>query len=230
MLKTPKGADRDELEKAVMLAVAQIAEVDRRTEAVLRGVDLKSDAQRVAFLPVLGRIGGRKALDVVQSALKSRNTEVYEAGVRAISNWPDASVADQLIELARGAREKRHRIWALRALIRVISLPGDKPDAQRLAALKQAMSMATREEERLLIVERAAAVRTIDTLRFVAPYLDQPTTAQQACRTVVELAHHEGLRKPNQKQFDPVLKKVIAISKDHGLVDRAKRYLSENHR
>ena len=44
------------------------------------------------------------------------------------------------------------------------------------------------------------------------------------CETIVELAHHRGLREPNKAEFDPLLDRVMATSKDEVVVDRAQRY------
>ena len=175
-------------------------------------------------MPLLGRIGGRKALEAIRAAIDGKDAQINEAGVRALCNWPDATVADELLRIAKSAAQDTHRQWALRAFVRVIALPSETPPAAKLALLKQAMPMAARDEDRALILERAAAVRTLETLRFVAPYLDQPALAQAACKTIVELAHHKDLREPNKAEFNPALEKVIAICKDRQLVDRAKRY------
>jgi hypothetical protein len=75
-----------------------------------------------------------------------------------------------------------------------------------------------------LTLQRASAIRAPETLRFLVPYLDQPAYAQQACQTVVELAHHRDLREPNKAEFDRALDKVIQTSKDATVVDRANRY------
>jgi hypothetical protein len=75
-----------------------------------------------------------------------------------------------------------------------------------------------------LVLDRAKAIRTMDSLRFVISYMDKPECAQRACATVVELAHYRELRDPNKAEFDKALDKVIGICKDAGMVDRAKRY------
>jgi HEAT repeat protein len=227
MLQKPRGGERDTLEKAVMLALETIPDADQRTEAVLAGVDLGSDAQRIELLPLLGRIGGERALRLIQAALQDPNPDLYEAGMRAITNWPDASVVELLADLARTARENHQRIWALRAMIRVSALPGPLADDRKLTLLRRAMQMATRDDERALAVQRAAAIRTLDALQFVAPYLDHPRLAPDASRAVVELAHHKELRDPNREAFIPALKKVLAIASDAELKDRARRYLEE---
>ena len=144
--------------------------------------------------------------------------------MKALCNWPDASVAPRLLDLAQTAGTPRHRTMALGALIRVAPLPDKRPNAQKLGLLRQAMALASRDEERTLVLKRASAIRAIETLRFVTPYLDQPAFAQQACQTIVELAHHRELREPNKAEFDRALDAVIRISKDAVVIDRATRY------
>src|SRR5205085_11419918 len=107
-----------------------------------------------------------------------------------------------------------HRTMALAALIRVAPLPDKRPDNEKLELLQKALSMCTRQEERASVLKRARAIRTVQTLRFLVPYLDQPPFAQEACESVVELAHHRELRDPNKAEFERALDKVIQTSKN----------------
>jgi hypothetical protein len=77
-------------------------------------------------------------------------------------------------------------------------------------------------------LERAAAVRTVETLRFVVPYLDDPSLAEQACRTVAVLAHHKELRQPHKQEFEAALQKVLKISKQSDTLESARRSLQGN--
>jgi hypothetical protein len=74
------------------------------------------------------------------------------------------------------------------------------------------------------VINRCRTAYDVDTLRFVLPYIDRPQFAQLACETTVELAHHRELRDPNKAEFDKALDKVIEVSKDPVVVDRAGRY------
>jgi len=103
VLKAEKGAERDDAEKAVMLVCQQIPDADRRAEPVTELLKQSTPADRAALLPLCGRIGGAQAKREVQSALDSDDADLYEVGVRAICNWPDASVAGQLLELSEQA-------------------------------------------------------------------------------------------------------------------------------
>ena len=99
------------------------------------------------------------------------------------------------------------------ALIRVAPLPDKRPDAERLAMLKRAMELASSDGQKALALKRAPAIRSLETLRFVVPYMDQPKFAQVACESVVELAHHKELRQPNKAEFDKALERRLPLAK-----------------
>ncbi len=84
--------------------------------------------------------------------------------------------------------------------------------------------MCKADDQRKLMLKRASAIRSVETLHFILPYLDQPAFAEQACESIVELAHHRGLREPNKAEFHQALDRVIATSKDAVVIDRANRY------
>jgi HEAT repeat protein len=224
VLKANPGSERESAEKAVMFVCSRIADVDKRSDSILTAWKGFSKEEQTTLLTTLGRVGGPAVLKVVESAIADQDPKQHDAGMVALCNWPDASVAPRLLELAETAPNADERLAAFRALIRVAALPDHRSEAERLDLLQKAMEMATREEERNLILKRAKAVRTVETLRFVFPYLSQPELAQEACATVVELAHHRKLRDSNKAEFDKALDAVIEICKDPSTVDRAKRY------
>jgi HEAT repeat protein len=224
VLKAERGRERDAAERAIMQVCARIADADKRADPLLAAMGKLGEADRSAMLPTLGRIGGPKARTAIESAIAATDPAEHEVGIRALCNWPDSSIAERLVELAEKDDHAAHRSMALAALIRVAPLPDKRPAAEKLALLKKAMSMCTRDEERLLVLKRASAIRTLDTLRFITAYLDQPAFAQQACESVVELAHHRSLREPNKAEFHAALDKVIQTSKDAVVVERANRY------
>jgi HEAT repeat protein len=225
VLRAEKGAERDEAEKTVMLVSRRVPDAQQQAAAVIALVRRSAAADRAALLPLLGRIGGDQALQEIQSALESGEDALYEAGVRALCNWPDASVSAQLLELADTATSPAHRLWALRAFIRVIALPSDIPDADKLAMLRRAIERAERDDERHLVLQRVSAVRTVEALRFLLPYLDQPALAQAAGASIVELARHDGLRDPHRAEFTPALEHVLETQRDAAVCEQARRFL-----
>ena len=224
LLKTESGAQRDSAEKSIMLVCARIKDANERADPLLAVWERLGDEQKIIVLPTLGRIGGPKALKVLEEAFAGDNALRRDAGVRALCNWPDASVAGSLLEMAQTSNSPNYRSLTLRALTRVAVLRDSRSDAERLELLKKAMTLTAGNEERNYVLERAKAIRTMDSVRFVLSYMDKPELSQRACATVVELAHYRELRDPNKAEFDKVLDKVIGICKDPTLVDYAKRY------
>ncbi len=224
LLATESGPQREAMEKAIMSVCVRIKEANGQSDPLLAVWERLGDEQKMIALPTLGRVGGPKALRIVEEAIAGDNEQRRDAGVRALCNWPDASVAGRLLEMAQTSNSPNYRSWTLRALTRVAVLHDSRSDAERLELLKKAMNLAATNEERNYVIERAKAIRTMDSLRFVLSYMDKPELSQRACAAVVELAHYRELRDPNKAEFDKALDNVIGICKDPTLVDYAKRY------
>jgi len=224
ILVAEASREREAAEKAVMAVCRRISNPAQQAAPLLAAMQSLNEAERRSVLPALGRVGGPAALKIVKAAIAASDPALHEAGLRALCNWPDASVAAELTERVQSDEHPADRTAALRALIRVAPLPDGRSDAEKLDLLTSALALCTRDTERNLTLQRAAAIRTVETLRFLTPYLDRPAYAQHACQAVVELAHHRDLREPNKAEFDRVLDKVIQISKDATVVDRAQRY------
>ena len=222
VLKATRGKERDAAEKCVMLACSRVTDPEQRAAPVLAAMKKMPANQQTMLLSTLGRIGGSDALKSIEAALAKSST--HSDGLRAICNWPDASIAPRLIELVRTDQHPGHATTALRALIRVAPLSDDRTDQQRLELLQRAMGMCTRDTERNLILDRCRAIRTLDSLQYILPYVKQPAYSKQACLSVVELAHHRELRDSNRAEFHQALDVVIATSKDPVIIDRAQRY------
>jgi HEAT repeat protein len=227
VLDAKEAAAREEAERALMLISQRDpkVKVDDRAGPLLKVMSGLSEKDNTALLPALGRIGGKPALQVVNAALTWGSPDRRAAALRALCNWPDGSVAQQLVNIAQTGKDPAERKLAVDALIRVAPLPDkQRSDAQRLATLEKAMELSSSHEQRALVLKRAAAIRSLDTLHFVAPYMDQPEFTQAACKAVVELAHHKELRQPNRAEFNAALDKVLALSHDPEVILRANHY------
>lgn len=224
VLKADRGRERESAEKCVMFVCNRLKEADRRAEPLLAAMKPLDSEKRLLMLSTLGRVGGPAARDLIESAIANSDKKVHELGLRALCNWPNAAIVPRLTELATKDEHPSHRIMALRGLIRVAPLRDDRTDAARLKLLQNAMAMCTRDTERLLVIDRSRAVRTLDTLDFVMSFVDDPKFTEKACYSVVELAHHRSLREPHKAEFHKALDKVIKLSKDATVIDRAERY------
>jgi len=224
VLKAEAGPEREAAEKAVMFVCQRTEDPEERAAPIVAVFTKFPESDQKVLLSTLGRVGGSSARTIVEQAIASKDAATHAAGLKALCNWPDVSVAPRLIELIKTDEHSEHRTAALRALIRVAPLADARSDAERLAALQEAMALCERDDERKLVLQRARAIRTPESLRFVAPFMDQPEFAEIACETVVELAHHRALRDSAKAEFHAALDKVIATTKDPTLIERSERY------
>jgi hypothetical protein len=72
--------------------------------------------------------------------------------------------------------------------MRLLRLPNERSAGQTLELLKEAMSLAQRDEERRLVLGALSDVRTRDALEMVRPYLTEETLRDEAAVAMVAIA------------------------------------------
>lgn len=224
-LAVPDGKHRDAAARTVVQVCAKAQQGTDVSSLVIEFAPEEAAAKKADMLPLLGRLGGPKAREEVAAAISSGDAALEDAAVLALCNWPDASVADQLWNVATAKEDPARARRALRAYVRVITLPSDRGDAKTLEMLQAAMKEARHDEDRGLVLERTSTVRTIEAFRWSARHLDNPELAPSAAECVLALAHHKFLRNPNKAEFTPVLERIAQEGKTEAVRNRAKQYL-----
>jgi hypothetical protein len=224
VIKAQKGGERDAAERNVAQICSRIDNEDQRGTALIEALNTIDVAQRDELLALVGRVGGKKLINFVAGIATGEDVSRRRLGIDALSKWPDASVADKLLEIADKATDTAERDQAFQGYVKIAASRDNRSDQQRLDRMKQAMKVAKTPEEQLLVINRTRTAYDVESVRFVLPYVDQPAFAQLACETIVEIAHHREVRDPNKAEFDKALDKVIEVSKDEVVIDRANRY------
>lgn len=225
LLAAESPEERAAAERAVWLCARRAKDPRQRAEPLLRAIEGATDEDRAVLLPVLGRLGGPRALEIVHQARKSPSAAERDAAARALSNWPDAAVADELLELAREGEKDAQRIAALRGYIRVVTLRGARPDHDTLTMLRPAMELAARVEEKRLILSRLSAIVVPESLELALSYLDQAEVQPEAIAASTRLAE---LLLPNHSEAaKAAMKKILNVTTDRKLRDRLERQLKK---
>lgn len=219
------GRERDEAERAIQSVCLKGPEADRAAAALLASYRDAAPATREALLPLLARVGGGEVLGIVDGLVADPDPAQRRRGLVALSRWPDASVKDRLLGMLGKTDVPDERRLIVGTLIRIAPLPNNGlSDAEKLGLVSETLKLCEGDDERRRLLERAAAVRSVETLRFLVPHLDEPVVAEAAAKGVVELAHHQKLRDGNKAEFAAALDRVLAVAKDPVTRDRAERY------
>ncbi len=223
--KTSPGKLREAAARAVWMSCQKITDPAGRAAPLLVAIKTADAEGKCALLPVLARLGGAESLKAVRHAMQSDNRAVRDAGHRALVNWPDASVADQLLDVAKNGKDATHRIWTLRAYARVVSLPSNRPPQKTFEMLSGAMKLATRPQDKQLIVTRLASVRTPQALAILVSYLDNAELKDSAVPAVFTLA--KGLSQSHPDQAKAALEKVRPMTKDQATAQQIPKVLRD---
>ena len=225
LCKTAPGEQREAAGRAVWMSCQKIADPTKRSAPLLAAME-KGDANaQCAILPTLARMGGQEALPAVRKAMQSSNSEVRDAGYRALANWPDATVADELLEIAKTNEVESYRIWALRAYARVVALPSERAPQKTYEMLRDAMKLAKRTEDKELFVTRLSAVRVPDALTFLLPLVDDAELKAAAVPAVFTLA--KGLSQSHPDQAAAALSKILPMTQDAALQQQIPKVLRD---
>lgn len=143
-------------------------------------------AARIQLVGLLRHIGDEGALQAARAALKNPNNEVRSAAVRSLAEWPDSASLPDLLTIARSDEDITHRVLALRGYVR-LSGSGDKPSAERVQLLQEALGVAGRTEDKKLVLGALGNVPDVAAVQAVQPFLSGETT-EEAAAAIVKIA------------------------------------------
>ena len=146
----------------------------------------EKDARKQAdLLRVLGKIGDDTALPLMRRALANPDQGVVDAAVRGLAEWPSASARDDAFAIAASTGNLTHKVLALRAFVGMVGLePYRQPDAAA-ADLEKAMALATRPEEKKLVLGLLPRFPCDRSLR-VAESLQNDTTVKEEAKAAAD--------------------------------------------
>ena len=194
--------------------------VDALCEALARA----PTPPKIALLRVLRSVGGSKALNAVRAAAKDRSAEIKDTALRALCEWPTVEALPDLAELSKTSTDAKVKTLALRGYIRLIPLQ-DAAAEKKVAAIKDAMALAGRNEEKKLALAALGAIPTADALALVVPHLASPDLKEEASMAAVAIA--EKIAQSSPAQVAEAMQQVSKATANKRVADRAKALLKQ---
>jgi len=214
--------DKSERRKAALALLATCRRGKAKcAEAVIAGFDGADAATRILLVRVLTEAGGPKALNEIVARLTDDDKSVRTAALRVLAGWSDRAAVPHLKKLAGDVKNLRKHILAMQGLVRLAGPAKDRlPD---LATLSEAMKLATRKEEKVLVLGALGTIPSRESLGLVASSLDSPALVEDAGFAAVLIA--EKISGGDKTKVRLVMQKVVQTVKNPKTRDRAKKVL-----
>ncbi len=226
MLLEVKGdSDRTEAEKTVAVVAHKIEDTTRQAAAVLQVLpNVKDNPNRASLLRVLGRIGDSSALPTLRTALGTREAEIQDAAIRALSDWPTAEPVPDLLKVAQTAENAKYKVLALRGFVRLLGLESGRSAAETTDLYKKAMELAGDAQEKKRVLSGLASAKSLAALNMAAQYLDDLPLHLEAESAVVQIA--QGACGADPARTKEVLTKVIGATKQDAIRQQAQEIIN----
>ena len=132
--------------------------------------------------------------------------------MRVLSEWPDEKVAPDLLDLAKNTENLPHHVLALRGYIRITD-SSRKKSAEKLAALRSALALAQRPDEKKQVLGALRSIRTLPALQLAAQYLADKALAEEAASAAISITGRLKVKKPEEKKaVAAVMEKTIHVA------------------
>jgi len=204
------SGDRRAVENALVTLCRRAGFPEKGGEAVLAGASHGSVAQRCSLLRALGVLGGPEALAVVRAATKESGRQVCMAGLRALAEWPDGTPLDDLLAIARTAKETLPKALALRGFARLSGRTKKRSPQEMTKLFADALKLADRPDEKKALLGELGRVQCLAAMRLSLEYLKEPALADEAGLAIAQIA--QPLWKAHETEVLAAIRKVMKAS------------------
>lgn len=198
---------RTEAEGTAAQLLAKIPDGPKRSAIVCESLNAATTVEtRNALISLLPACGDAAALKALKNALSDPETEVQEAAVRALAEWPDDAAWNDLAEIYRRPQQDNLRGIALQGLVRLLRDKNPHPDATLINHYKDLLASSRSEADLKLLLGTIAEVSDPDALNLVLPLLANNAVHAEAALAVKKIA--ESIKAQHPQVAEEALKKL----------------------
>jgi HEAT repeat protein len=152
LLGMKQDADQMEMASTIAAVASQMPRPVGRARAVMDKLLSVTDANgRKALYRTLGKIGDDSSLPLLRIVLKDENSDVKDAAVRALAEWPTLSAKEDLLYIARTSDTPVHKALTLQAYIRLIGMEPYRSPASAVRSFEDVLDLARPEDKKLIL-------------------------------------------------------------------------------
>jgi HEAT repeat protein len=149
---------------------------------------------------IMGAVGGSNALQVVSGATASSNTNISDAAMHTLADWPDFSATKPLLNLATNADTSLvNNVLALQGIVRLLNDDSDNQSKEtRIEVALAALQAARRDDEKKQVISTFGSLPDKKTAEAIKPLLDTPTLRTEAALAGISMG--DRLLKTNKAE------------------------------
>jgi len=224
LLIVGSGREQKEAVKAIVIVAKKIPDQNRRAASVLAAMaSVKKTDAKCSLLRVLGKIGDDNALPQLRSSLKDKNSEVRDAAIRALSEWPNAKPLDDLFRIVKGSKNKTNRVLSLRGLVRMIGLDQDHSAKELLKMYKEVMALASDTNEKKTALSGLGEIQSPDALQTAVDLLKNKALRQEAAIAAVKIS--KAIYDDYSDQSVAAMETILKVSGNESIRKQAKEVI-----
>ncbi|MCP4641204.1 MAG: hypothetical protein GY851_12255 [bacterium] len=212
-----EAKERGEAERALIALGRKLDAPEPFVETVLSRLEKGNPELRCALLRVCGEFRNPRMVQALGRALDDDAT-VRDAAVRALADSKDPGAVEHLLTVAETAQDLTQSVLALRGIARLAS--GDAlEETVRGKALQRAITVATRADEKKLLLGALGGCHTTDALKCAEAHLEESDIVAEAAMAWSRIAAHVDmeradalamLEKVKQASVSPEVEQAVA--------------------
>ncbi|GAB4140652.1 MAG: hypothetical protein Kow0040_29080 [Thermogutta sp.] len=221
-----RGTSPEEVDAALQALVTACSRMEARdgtAEKLMAAIRRAPPALRPRLAELLSTVPGAKSLQALRDLGLTGDDSVQDAVSRVLGEWMSADAAPVLLDLAKNGGA-RYRVRALRGYIR-IARQLEVPLEQRIAMCRDALSVATRADEKKLVLEVLVRYPTVAGLELATSLVRDPEVKKDAGTAAVAIA--DKLPADARAAITAALNRVIESNLGEDVVERARQVLAK---
>ena len=181
------ASDKEDIslvQDALSAAAGQIKDPSARSAEILKAMNGTIPAGKL--IPVLGKTGGKDALDFVLKEFNNGSPEDRDLCFNALTSWPDYSASSALFEICSSANTA-YRGKAFSAYIGQI-VNAEIPDEEKFLLLRKIMHLSASSQDKTMILSEMGKLKSYDALFYVGSYIDDNEVSGVAAKAAMTIA------------------------------------------
>ncbi|MBN2090610.1 DUF1080 domain-containing protein, partial [candidate division KSB1 bacterium] len=158
--------------------------------------NLGNETEKTTLLNTFKRIGDNQSLALVQSELN--NKALKPAAIQALTDWPNEAALESLFQLAKSREDLTTRVLAIRGALRIIQ-ENPMDNLRKLWLYQDIMGIATRQEEKRMVLAGIGELKSLETLKYIAPYFKNDSLGLEALMAAAKIVKTEPEQSPKFK-------------------------------